>query len=67
MKLNNTVKHIFLKLAEELNELSVEILHAVNKPNKGNWSAIIEEMADVQHRWEQVKEIGKHPFLNNEK
>tara|TARA_R100000808_G_C2126609_1_gene136732 strand:+ start:1107 stop:1298 length:192 start_codon:yes stop_codon:yes gene_type:complete len=62
MKLNNKDKHTFLKLAEELNELSVEILHAVNKPNKGNWSAIIEEMADVQHWWKKVKEIGKRPF-----
>tara|TARA_B100001123_G_C14581419_1_gene738355 strand:+ start:355 stop:546 length:192 start_codon:yes stop_codon:yes gene_type:complete len=62
MKLNNKDKHTFLKLAEELNELSVEILHAVNKPTKGNWSAIIEEMADVQHWWKKVKEIGKRPF-----
>ena len=47
MKLNAKEKRIFLKCAEELNELSVEILQAVNKPTKGNWSAIVEEMADV--------------------
>ena len=62
MKLNAKEKRIFLKCAEELNELSVEILQAVNKPTKGNWSAIIEEMTDVQHWWKKVKEIGKHPF-----
>ena len=62
MKLTSKDKHTFLKLAEELNELSVEILHAVNKPTKGNWSSIVEEMADVQHRWDKVKEIGKRPF-----
>ena len=62
MKLTDQDKHTFLKLAEELNELSVEILHAVNKPTKGNWTAIVEEMADVQRWWEKVKEIGKRPF-----
>ena len=29
-------KHIFLKLAEELTELSVELLQAVNKHDKNN-------------------------------
>lgn len=62
MKLTSKDKRTFLKLAEELNEVSVEILQAVNKPNKGNWGAIVEEMADVQHWWEQVKKIGKRPF-----
>ena len=36
MKLTEEEKHIFLKCAEELNELAVELLHAVNKPNKNN-------------------------------
>jgi NTP pyrophosphatase (non-canonical NTP hydrolase) len=62
MKLKSQDKHTFLKLAEELNELSVEILQAVNKPDKGNWSSIVEEMVDVQHWWEKVKKIGKRPF-----
>ncbi len=62
MKLTAKDKHTFLKLAEELNELSVEILQAVNKPHKGNWSSIVEEMTDVQHWWEKVKKIGKRPF-----
>ena len=62
MKLNAKEKRIFLKCAEELNELSVEILQAVNKPTKGNWSAIVEEMTDVQHWCKKVKEIGKQPF-----
>lgn len=62
MKLTAKNKHTFLKLAEELNEASVEILQAVNKPTKGNWNAISEEMLDVMHWWEKVKKIGKHPF-----
>ena len=62
MKLKAKEKHIFLKCAEELNELSLELLQAVNKPDKGNWSAIVEEMDDVQHWWEKVKKIGKRPF-----
>ena len=62
MKLNAKEKRIFLKCAEELNELAVEILQAVNKPDKGNWGSIVEEMADVEHWLEKVKEIGKHPF-----
>jgi hypothetical protein len=62
MKLKNSEKIIFLKLAEELNEASVEILQAVNKPNKGNWSSIVKEMTDVQNYWEKVKKIGKSPL-----
>jgi NTP pyrophosphatase (non-canonical NTP hydrolase) len=62
MKLTSKDKYAFLKLAEELNELSVEILHAVNKPTKGNWTAIVEEMTDVQRWWEKVKEIGNRPL-----
>ena len=62
MKLTDKDKHTFLKLAEELNEASVEILQAVNKPTKGNWSGIVEEMADVEQWWKKVKKIGKRPF-----
>jgi len=62
MKLTDKDKHTFLKLAEELNEASVEILQAVNKPTKGNWNAISEEMLDVIHWWKKVKKIGKRPF-----
>jgi len=62
MKLTDKDKHTFLKLAEELNEASVEILQAVNKPTKGNWSGIVKEMADVEHWWKKVKKIGKRPF-----
>ena len=61
MKLNAKEKRIFLKCAEELNELAVEILQAVNKPDKGNWGSIVEEMT-VNNWLEKVKEIGKHPF-----
>jgi NTP pyrophosphatase (non-canonical NTP hydrolase) len=54
MKLNEKEKHIFLKCAEELNELAVEILHAVNKPNKENWGKIGDELEDAK-KW--IKEL----------
>ena len=44
-------KHVcFLKCAEELNELAVELLHAANKPNKNNWGKISDELEDVR-KW----------------
>jgi len=54
MKLNEEERHIFLKCAEELNELTVELLHAVNKPNKKNWGKISDELEDVR-KW--IKEL----------
>jgi len=56
MKLNRTDKHIFLKCAEELTELSLEILHAVNKPNKENVGKIFDEIIDVEKYISLVKE-----------
>ena len=50
-------KHIFLKLAEELNELASEILKAVNKPNKNNIKKINSEMLDVDKYLKEVKKI----------
>jgi len=50
MKLTEEEKHIFLKCSEELNELAVELLHAVNKPNKNNWGKISDELEDVR-KW----------------
>ena len=49
MKLKRSEKFIFLKLAEELNELSVELLQSVNKPDKNNWGKICDEISDVEH------------------
>ena len=56
MKLNRTDKHIFLKCAEELTELSLEILHAVNKPSKENVRKIIDENSDVEKYISLVRE-----------
>jgi len=57
MKLNDKEKYIFLKCAEELSELSKEILQAVNKKNKENFSKITSEIKDVESRFYQMKEI----------
>ena len=57
MKLNEEQKHIFLKCAEELNELSVELLQAVNKPNKNNWVKIFNELEDVNNWVEKLRKI----------
>ena len=57
MKLNEEEKHIFLKCAEELNELSVELLQAVNKPNKNNWGKIFDELEDVRKWTKELMEI----------
>jgi hypothetical protein len=57
MKLNVDQKRIFLKCAEELNELSVELLQSVNKENKNNWGKIFEEIKDVEKYIKLLKEI----------
>ena len=59
MKLNRSEKHIFLKLAEELNELSVELLQSVNKPSKNNWGKICDEISDVENWIYKIKDIKK--------
>ncbi len=50
MKLNDEQKFVFLKTAEELNELSAELLKAVNKNNKRNLKRIEGEISDVEQR-----------------
>ena len=57
MKLKAKEKHIFLKCAEELNELSLELLHAVNKPNKNNWGKIYDELEDVNEWTKKIREV----------
>jgi len=57
MKLNVDQKRIFLKCAEELNELSIELLQSVNKENKNNWRKIFEEIKDVEKYIKLLKEI----------
>ena len=48
MKLSPENKRIFLKCAEELNELAVELLQSANKPSKNNWGKIFDEIEDVE-------------------
>ena len=57
MKLKRSDRFIFLKLAEELNELSVELLQAVNKADKNNWGKICDEIADVENYINKIKKI----------
>ena len=57
MKLNRKHKHIFLKCVEELNELSIELIHAVNKVDKNNWGKICDEINDVEHWLSKIKEL----------
>ncbi len=57
MKLKKKEQHIFLKLAEELSELSTEVLKAVNKPHKMNIVEIQDEIIDVLERIDDVKEV----------
>lgn len=59
MKLKRLEKHIFLKLAEELTELSVELLQAVNKHDKNNWGKICDEISDVENWIAKIKEFRK--------
>ena len=55
MKLNRSEKYIFLKLTEELNELSKELLQAVNKTDKNNWGKIFDEISDVENWITKIK------------
>lgn len=55
--MNDKDKHLFLKLAEELNELAVEILHLINKPNKNNHKKITSEIKDVEKYIEEIKKL----------
>ena len=55
MKLKSKDKHTFLKGAEELNELAVELLQAVNKQKKIEWGKIVGEIADVEKWLDKIK------------
>jgi len=57
MNLSEDQKLIFMKLVEELSELSVELCHAVNKPKKNNFSKILNEINDVEGWILKLKEI----------
>lgn len=59
MKLERKDKHNFMKCIEELTELSLELLHAVNKPNKENIGKICDEIKDVEKYLDEIKIICK--------
>ena len=57
MKLNSFERHAFLKSVEELTELSLELIHAVNKTKKENRQKILSEIEDVEHYLKKIKEM----------
>lgn len=57
MRLNRKEKHTFLKGVEELNELAVELIHSVNKPQKNNKEKIVGEIKDVEEWIAKIKDI----------
>ncbi len=57
MKLKAKQKHVLLKCAEELNELSTILIQQINKPNKNLYDAIILEIEDVDKRLKSLKEL----------
>jgi len=48
MKLTNEESKVFKKPIEELTELSLELIHALNKVKKENTKEILEEISDVK-------------------
>lgn len=60
MKLTTKNKHIFLKCVEELNELSLELIQSVNKPNKNNLGKICDEIKDVEKYIDLIKKMCYH-------
>ena len=57
MILNKKQKKIFLKCAEELNELSTKLLQEVNKKDKCRYNDIVLESQDVDARLLDLKHI----------
>tara|TARA_B100000902_G_C27317569_1_gene922317 strand:+ start:2433 stop:2621 length:189 start_codon:yes stop_codon:yes gene_type:complete len=55
MKLDRKNKYNFMKCVEELTELSLELLHAINKPSKENMGKICDEIKDVEKYLKFVK------------
>ena len=48
MKLSIEQKRYFMKCIEEMHELSLELIHAINKPNKENLEKICKEIKDFE-------------------
>lgn len=56
MKSNEVQKHIYLKCAEELNELATRLLQQVNK-NKDYTEQIKQELEDVEKQIKLLKKV----------
>tara|TARA_R110000824_G_scaffold210358_7_gene396241 strand:- start:4255 stop:4437 length:183 start_codon:yes stop_codon:yes gene_type:complete len=54
---NASQKRDFLKLVEELSELSVELVQQINKPTKARNKRISDEIEDVEKRLKPVKKF----------
>lgn len=57
MKLSEQDRFYFMKCAEELAELSVELLQTLNKPHKNNHKKILLEIEDVEKYIKEIKTI----------
>ncbi|MGI9357965.1 MAG: hypothetical protein ACR2ON_01010 [Paracoccaceae bacterium] len=57
MNLNKKQKKVFLKCAEELNELATKLLQEVNKKDKCRYNDIVLESQDVDVRLETLKSV----------
>jgi len=57
VKLSEQDKFHFMKCAEELAELSVELLQAVNKPRKNNHKKILSEIEDTEKQIQIIKKL----------
>lgn len=58
MKLSDNDKKIFLKCAEELNELATRLLQEINK-DKDYTEQILEEIQDVEKQIKLLKNLFK--------
>lgn len=57
MNLNKKQRKVFLKCAEELNELATKLLQEVNKKDKCRYNDIVLESQDVDARFAMLKSV----------
>jgi hypothetical protein len=57
MNLNKKQKKVFLKCAEELNELATKLLQEINKKDKCRYNDIVLESQDVDARFATLKNV----------
>lgn len=55
LNLKNSFEYNIRKTIEELNELSLELIHKINKKTLDNTSEIIKEIVDVEIRLKWLK------------